>query len=357
MREGVIQIIDSLNTGGAEVLAVNIANSLSKKNVNSYICATRQEGKLLTSIDANTGYLFLNRRKKIDFKSLFLFKNYLKTKNITILHAHATSFFFAFCVKLIYPKIRVIYHIHQGKIVNSGSLKIVLLKIVSLFFESIIVVNKEIKEWVMLKLFCKNVYFFNNFPLFNNLNKQTFLKGLSNKRIVHLAGFKEAKDHKTLINAFDLFVKRNKDWSLHLVGSIKKDNYSKEILSLIKQKKLQNSIFTYGSCLDIKYILQQADIGVLSSKSEGLPVSLLEYGLARLPVVITEVGECASVVENDVTGFLVEPVNPVELSNNLELLVKSKEKRINFGLALYQKVQKEYSKEKFINQLLKIYKI
>ena len=80
MREGVIQIIDSLNTGGAEVLAVNIANSLSKKNVNSYICATRQEGKLLTSIDANTGYLFLNRRKKIDFKSLFLFKNYLKTK-------------------------------------------------------------------------------------------------------------------------------------------------------------------------------------------------------------------------------------------------------------------------------------
>ena len=47
----VIQIIDSLNVGGAEVIAVNIANGLSKEGVESHICTTRKEGLLKSNID------------------------------------------------------------------------------------------------------------------------------------------------------------------------------------------------------------------------------------------------------------------------------------------------------------------
>ena len=45
-KKGVIQIIDSLNVGGAEVLAVNISNALVARNFNSHICTTREEGIL-----------------------------------------------------------------------------------------------------------------------------------------------------------------------------------------------------------------------------------------------------------------------------------------------------------------------
>ena len=47
----VLQLIDSLQVGGAEVLAVNIANALSKQGLVSHLCATRTEGPLKENIE------------------------------------------------------------------------------------------------------------------------------------------------------------------------------------------------------------------------------------------------------------------------------------------------------------------
>jgi len=60
----VLQIIDSLNAGGAETMAVNIANALFYNEVDSFICASRKEGKLVDNIDNHVGYLFLNKKVK-----------------------------------------------------------------------------------------------------------------------------------------------------------------------------------------------------------------------------------------------------------------------------------------------------
>lgn len=354
---GVVQIIDSLNTGGAEVLAVNIANSLDEKGINSHICTTRKEGKLLENINKKIGYLFLERKKIIDLKAVFLFKKYLKENNISILHAHATSFFFAFCIKIITPKIKLIYHIHEGKIIKSRRFKLILIKIVSIFCNSIITINKEVHKWATKKMLCKNIFFLNNFPVFYNDKKITSLKGKKGKRFVHLAGFREAKDHETLINAFSLFVKKNIEWSLHLVGPINNDIYAKKILSLIKKKELQNHIFVYGSCLDIANILNQSEIGVLSSKTEGLPISLLEYGLAKLPVIVTNVGDCGKVVSNNETGFVVAPMNIVDLNNKMDILANSDCLKKEFSKKHHLNILNNYSKDSFIKNIINIYQI
>ena len=114
-KAGVIQIIDSLNTGGAEVLAVNIANGLYKKGINSHLCTTRKEGLLLNNIYEGVGYLFLNKKKVFDFNAIIKLKNYLTKNNIKIIHAHSTSVFFAFFIKIISPGIKIIWHDHYGK--------------------------------------------------------------------------------------------------------------------------------------------------------------------------------------------------------------------------------------------------
>ena len=59
----VLQLIDSLQVGGAEVLAVNISNSLSKQGIVSHLCATRTEGPLKENLDPTVEYLFLERKK------------------------------------------------------------------------------------------------------------------------------------------------------------------------------------------------------------------------------------------------------------------------------------------------------
>jgi len=352
---GVIQVIDSLDAGGAEVLAVNIANTLSEEGINSHFCATRKEGVLKNNLNKKVGYLFLDKKKSIDFSAIIKFKKYLKSNTINTIHAHTTSYFFVFCVKLFYPKVKIVWHNHSGNYINLKGFKFFVLKFISIFFDGIINVNNDLNVWAVKKLKHKNVIKLDNFPQFINKSKTTELYGLKNKRIVILASLREVKNHLALLSAFKSIHNKYSDWTLHIIGKDFNDNYSKRIKQFIIENNLVNSVFLYGVCLDISNILSQATIGVLSSKSEGLPVSLLEYGLAKLPVVVTDVGECGQVIENGKSGIVVEKENSLALANALEAFINSKEKRKLYGELHYKNVSESYSQNSFIKQLIRIY--
>ena len=66
----VLQIIDSLKAGGAERMAVNIANVLAKEGHDSHLCVTRKEGLLQQAIDPEVAYLFLNKKGKIGWRAI-----------------------------------------------------------------------------------------------------------------------------------------------------------------------------------------------------------------------------------------------------------------------------------------------
>ena len=67
----VVQIIDSLEIGGAERMAVNYANVLAEKISFSGLITTRKEGQLKSQIDSKVSCLFLRKKKTIDFKAIF----------------------------------------------------------------------------------------------------------------------------------------------------------------------------------------------------------------------------------------------------------------------------------------------
>jgi glycosyltransferase involved in cell wall biosynthesis len=352
----VLQLIDSLDVGGAEILAVNIANNLAVEGVQSYICATRKEGALKENINNNVNYFFLKRMKIIDFDVIFKLKKYLKKEKIQIIHSHSTSYFIAVCVKFFYPKIKIIWHNHTGANVNLKGPKLFILKFYSVFFDTIISVNKSLNSWSTQKLNSKNNVFINNFPFFQKTNKNTVLKGENDKRIVCLASFRPEKDHLNLLKAFHSILVHNKNWTLHLIGESKNDTYSKGVYIFIKENKLEERVFTYGVCTDIKNILEQATIGVLSSKSEGLPLSLLEYGFSKLPVVITDVGECGHIVNKINSSFLVPKSDSIALSDAINKVIHLSEKdKKYYGEKFYELVKDEYSYEQFIQKLIKIY--
>lgn len=348
----VIQIIDSLNVGGAEVLAVNITNELAKQpNIESHLCVTRLEGVLKKNIDKEVGFLFLKRNSTVDFSAIIRLKKYIRKHKIHIIHAHGTSSFIAFCIKVIYPKIKVVWHDHYG--IDLKCRKVYPIKIFSSFFSQIIVVNSELKAWAIKNLSCKKVVLLNNFPFFKNKDKTTKLLGTNGKRIVCLAAFRPQKDHINLLKAFAILNQNESGWSLHLIGNDNKDAYSKSIKTYITEYQLENDVFLYGVRSDIKHILSQADIGVLASKSEGLPLALLEYGLANLPVLVTDVGECKNVINHN--NALVESQNSTKFAKALQLLIENDMIRECVKQELADTVKKEYSIEAGIEKIIKIY--
>lgn len=351
----VLQLIDSLNVGGAEMLAVNIANALTVQNFESHLCTTRKEGELKENLKNDVKYIFLARKKVFDFKAIIKLRTYIKKNSINIIHAHSTSSFLAFCVKFSYPKVKIVWHDHFGNSEFLSRRKVYPLKNFSNYFEVIISVNKQLKKWAEDNLLTKKVVFLENFASFKNLTKKTTLKGEKGFRIVHVAGFRPQKDHINLLKAFQIVLKEHPNWTLHIIGKSYKDDYAASIFDFIKHNNLESNIFLYGVCADVKNILNQSDIGVLSSKSEGLPISLLEYGLAKLPVVITNVGECINVVGEN-CGIIVASENCTALANGISQMITSKEKRLVFGSNLNNQISECFSEELFITKIALIYK-
>jgi hypothetical protein len=153
----ILQIIDSLDIGGAEKMAVNYANTLSKKIEFSGLVVTRREGPLKGQVINEAGYLFLNRKKKIDFQAIFKLRKFCIENRIQYLHAHSNSYFTAVLLKFTLPKIKVIWHDHYGMSEYLNSEVLFVLKLFSNFFIGIISVNYQLKNWAEKELNCNNV--------------------------------------------------------------------------------------------------------------------------------------------------------------------------------------------------------
>ncbi len=349
----IIQIIDSLDVGGAEKMAVNYANALTGRIEFSGIVVTRKEGELKKQLNEKVNYLFLNRKNTFDLKAIFKLTNYCKTNQIDYLQPHSSSYFTAILVKIICPKIKIIWHDHNGLSEFLSTRKSFVLKIASFLFEGIIVVNNQLYGWAVRELYCNKIIYLSNFTTLNKDEvPSTQLKGLEGKKILCLANLRIQKNHFLLLDVAEKLKECHPDWTFHLVGKDFNDNYSKQIKELLLSRNLDKNVYIYGSKNDINNIIQQADIAILSSQSEGLPVAILEYGLSKKPVVSTEVGEIPLIIKNGINGFLVPKYDKDKFCESLVRLIENETLRTVIGSKLNEIILENHSENAIIESYL-----
>jgi glycosyltransferase involved in cell wall biosynthesis len=348
----IVQLIDSLNAGGAERMAINYANTLADVLPFSGLVTTRKEGPLKAQVSEKARYLFLNKQGKLGFGAVLKLRSFIKQNKVNFIHAHSSSFFTAVLVKLIYPKVKIVWHDHYGNSEFLEQRSTLALKSVSFLFQGIISVNLQLAEWAAKHLKFKNVIYLPNFVFFTDENqslKQTNLNGTSGKRIICLANLRAQKNHLMLLAVANILKETHPDWSFHLVGKDFEDDYAELVKKEIANKLLENQVFIYGSRNDVGAILNQSDIAILTSKSEGLPVALLEYGYYKIPVLSTSVGEIATVIENNVTGILVPSEDVNVFYTELVLLIDNPKKRKLLAYKFNEHVAANYSEKAVIS--------
>jgi glycosyltransferase involved in cell wall biosynthesis len=349
----IIQLIDSLEAGGAERMAVNFANGLASKVDFSGLVCTRKEGLLKDQLQSEVEYLFLAKKSAFDLSALFRLKSYCVSHQVTHVQAHATSFFTSFLLRLMLPKLKIIWHDHYGLSEFLSQRRPQLLWLCSYFFDGIIAVNEPLKNWSLKHLACKKVIYLPNFvSTASSTERQTSLAGLAEKRILCLANLRAQKNHQLLLTVAEMLQQSHPDWTFHLVGQDFNDAYAAQLKQRILDVKLDQHVFLYGSRADTAAIIEQATIGLLTSDSEGLPLAILEYGLYGLPVVVTQVGEIPAVVTHQSEGFVV-PAGSVEMVyKSLVELIENPNLRLKFGQALQAKINQEYTQESVVNAFL-----
>ncbi|WP_136669299.1 glycosyltransferase [Flavobacterium sp. H122] len=338
----IVQLIDSLEAGGAERMAVNYANTLLSYTKFSGLVVTRKEGLLKDKVKSDVGYLFLNRKKTLDFKAILSLRNFLIANKVTHIQAHSSSFFMAVIAKIFIPDLKIIWHDHYGKAEQLNDRSYFLLKLFSLFFYRIISVNQILKNWAEQKLWCSKVTYLPNFVMFEKEIEDPFeLKGVEGKRIICLANLRPQKNHDMLIDIAYEIAQEFPEWSFHFVGQDNNDDCSQKIRDKIREFELEDNVFIYGSVSSVQTVVEQCQIGVLSSVSEGLPLTLLEYGKASLPVVVTAVGEIPSII-NENNGFCVSSGDKYAFSQGLKQLINDEILRRKLGEHLKNKVETEF---------------
>jgi glycosyltransferase involved in cell wall biosynthesis len=349
----IVQLIDSLEAGGAERMAVHYANGLAARVAFSGLVCTRKEGLLRNQLHDQVDFLFLDKKSAVDMLALFRLRHYCKQHQISHVQAHATSFFTAFLLRLLLPKLKIIWHDHYGLSEFLPQRRPQLLWLCSHFFSGIVSVNEVLKNWSQDKLACSKVIYLPNFVTADTQTELISpLAGTAAKRILCLANLRPQKNHALLLNVASMLKGSHPDWTFHLVGQDFNDAYSAQIKQTIIDNALEQHVFVYGSRADTAAILQQATIGVLTSNSEGLPLAVLEYGLHALPALVTRVGEVPSVVYDQVDGIIAEVDDATAFYKSLVELIENPNLRLKFGQALQAKINQFYTEEGVMNHFL-----
>lgn len=157
------------------------------------------------------------------------------------------------------------------------------------------------------------------------------------------------KDVKTMINAFYYAKKKNPKLKLWIMGSWDEDEeYAGECFKLVKSLEIKDVVFT--GKIQVKEYIGKMDFLLLTSISEGQPMTILEGFAAKKPTIATNVGNCKGLIygEQDdfgAAGAVVPVMNIEKISSAILELAGDSEKCKKMGEVGYRRACLRYRVE------------
>lgn len=198
----------------------------------------------------------------------------------------------------------------------------------------------------------------NNFIGRNNQNllHKEYNLDLSTKIVGNIAGLTEQKDIYTFIDTAKRIIE-NKPKDLAIAFFVIGDgNLKSELLEYIKLQKLENFIFFTGFRNNVADLLSEFDVLLMTSISEGLPLTIYEAFASKIPVVTTNAGGIAEVVIEGVTGFVTNLRDSASLSEKVLYVLENNEITEKITLNAFEIVKINHDLEVMKENYYKFYK-
>lgn len=165
--------------------------------------------------------------------------------------------------------------------------------------------------------------------------------------IICIARLSPVKRIDVLLDALALLVKIEKDWACTIVGG---GPLESELVKKAQSLGLGSRVRFTGHVENVRSYMEAADLAVLSSDKEGLPLSLVEAMACGLPCVVTDVGGNREVVQHGKTGLIVEAGSPKQLAEGIAYLVDHAEERRNMGRAARCSVYERFNLDRMTKE-------
>ncbi len=198
------------------------------------------------------------------------------------------------------------------------------------------------------------------FVLENGVNLERFPESLierppsrKQKRMVGVVGnLRPVKNLDLFIRAAAKVHATHPDVTFHIAGE---GELRSSLEQLASGLGIADKVFMPGTVSDIPSFLSDLDVAVLCSKSEGMSNAVLEYMAAGKPIVATEVGGNAQLIENVKNGLLIPPGDDSKLADAIDALLSDETEANRMGKAARRKVKDHHSREAMVRRFEDFY--
>ena len=171
--------------------------------------------------------------------------------------------------------------------------------------------------------------------------------------LVYVGRLEPVKNHTLLFNAFRAALTAMPELRLWMVG----DGSERKMLeNLAAMLEITSQVKFWGQQLDVAPFYSAANAFIMSSTSEGLPISLLQAFSLGVPAIVTDVGGMAEVVRLAQAGYAVSPVDPAEMSGAILRLAGSDAERHKFSMNAEAAFQSRFTLQAMVDAYLDLYR-
>ncbi|MDC8000251.1 glycosyltransferase family 4 protein [Aequorivita todarodis] len=355
----VLQLTNSLITGGAEKLLFDAIPFYQKKGINiDLLVLDGTEHPLLSVIKKNEKIRIYSFGKGSVYNPFLVFKiiPFLKKYDVVHVHLFPALYWVALAKSLSFANTKIIFTEHStlnrrrnlfgkyfDKFIYSKYSKIIAIS--ELVRENLkkhlnfddkrfsIIENGVDLEKISTALASENDFFQNSDP--------------NQKIIIQVSRFIYPKDQKTVINALKYLPSSIK---LILVGD---GILRKDCENLVEQLKLEDRVNFLGVRMDVPQLLKSSDIIVLSSVYEGLSLSSIEGMASGKPFIASDVPGLTEAVKG--AGLLFPQGNSKELADQILKLVNNPSYYSDVSKKCIER-SKEFDIEKMVDSYINLYK-
>lgn len=327
----VCHVLLSLDVGGAEVLARQFAQSLQEQFRPVFACLDSL-GTLGDALQRDgVPVCVLDRQPGIDVRCAWRLRRWLKEQQVRLIHAHQyTPFFYSALARTATGGIPILFTEHGRHHPDQRSTRRVWAnRLLTRAADRIVAVSEHVRE----ALITNEGFAANRVSVIpNGVSEDVFradeavrcdarreLGYCDNDEVViQVARLNRLKDHATAIRAIDLLRASRPNVRLLLAGD---GELRGELESLVAELGLGSIVRFLGTRHDVPRLLQAADVFLLSSISEGIPLTLVEAMLTGIPTVATRVGGVPEVIRDGIDGLLANAGDAAPLAEQLRRLL------------------------------------
>ena len=338
----ILQVIDILEVGGAERVAVDLSNILYENGMNITFLSLQHKGPLAVNLHPSIPHLELNRTSVFSLKSLIRFIRI--TKLFDIIHIHMRhNLRYVALASMLSPSLRkkIIFHDHYGSINTNQSCSSAMKFILRNCINAYIGVSGQLCEWAK-KQDTKKI-----FLLPNIVRKQNIPSSCAEKErrdFVSVGNIREDKNYEFLLKIAEKLP--DKDFTIY--GKCNVQPYADGI-----KNTMGKNVHIINNVSNVQPELQKYNLALHCATSETGPLVLLEYMAQGVPFITYQTGEVVSQIKNELPELIMDTFDIEQWLDRIKFIAPH---RTEITDKMRQTFTKYFSEESYFEKCFEIYK-